>query len=170
MTYLQRKKLAFMSIVNQKIEKPKVKNLINIPDGTYFQERPGGSAYLQHNPNPPVEIKPNTDYTLAFDFYDVTHGPIRNVFIGVGRGTTTSNPLTISISSKKYPETFVTGGSGRVVFHFNSGSFREQSYFGVRPVACWDNDAYVYVRWKNVMLVEGTYTEETMPDYVPYEV
>ena len=65
MTYLQKKKRAFLSVVNQNIEKPKVKNLINIPDGSYFQERPDGIAYVQHNPDPAVEIKPNTDYTLA---------------------------------------------------------------------------------------------------------
>ena len=135
--------------------------------GRTFSVKNGRST--NYSPSPKIPIKPSTTYTLVVEYSDLSftvHESGQDTLgFGIGRGA--SSYSSDIIYRQLYPNS-KTQISGKLVYSFATKSdIGEGQYLYFRPIR-QDVLTTASVTWDRAMVLEGAYTKETVPDFIPY--
>ena len=118
-----------------------------------------GNRYAWQNNINPIRLEPNTDYTVIFDFQNLTV-PNTGLF-GLCKTYRDSGQNAI------YHVRITCGSNGRYFKQFNSGEYKMlYLIMSVQNSATEDRAIQEYT---NIQLLKGSYTEETLPDYESFD-
>lgn len=140
-------------------------NMLNCINKTFTIDNARSESYA---PSPKIPIKPNTDYTLVVEYsnlsFTLVDGGTYTLGFGIGHGV---NSYSSDIVYRQvYPKS-ATETSGKVVCSFNTKNCGEGRYLHFRPIR--QNDYTTgSITWDRAMVLEGVYTEDTVPDFIPY--
>ena len=118
-----------------------------------------GNRYAWQNNINPIRLEPNTDYTVIFDFQNLTV-PNTGLF-GLCKTYRDSGQNAI------YHVRITCGSNGRYFKQFNSGEY--ELLYLVMSVQNSATEDRAIQEYTNIQLLKGSYTEETLPDYESFD-
>ena len=113
-------------------------------------------------PNPKIPIKPNTYYTFVVEYSNlsITAGQTTMGF-GIGYGESSYSKDIV------YRQEYPNETSGKVVCSFNTKNCGQGMNLQFRAIR-QNSQSTCSITWERAMVLEGIYTAENVPDFIPY--